>query len=115
MAKKKARKKTPKVIFKERLLITVEYGDLEQFIKDKTGKDLEIPQILECANGTDHSLSVDAEPPTMKHEIGERAEMEAFLFGDGPEPASMSMYDVMDALCRKDLIKPGEYLIEVSW
>ena len=51
----------------------------------------------------------------MKHEIGERAEMEAFLFGDGPEPASMSMYDVMDALCRKDLIKPGEYLIEVSW
>ena len=111
MAKKK---KKPESIYKKQELIPVDYGALERFIKDKTGKGVEIPQVLECANDTQHEVSVHANHAEDDYDQEEQDAMDDFLFDDGSEPEYMHIHQLMNALCRHGIIEPGEYLIKVS-
>lgn len=112
---KKVRRK--KNIFSKKTVITVGYSDLEQFIEEKTGQKLHIPDLLEATNGSEHEVSVNKDDLEFDFDCHKREKVEDFLFNsdDGNEPEYMTMNDVMCALCKRGIIEAGDYLIKVWW
>lgn len=107
MSNKATLKCTEEIVFK------VNYGDLERYIKELTGKDIEIPEILECGNDTDHDITVgDRAFPIMECD---KKKAEAFLFGDAKDIPLYSLNHLMETMCLHGLLKKGNYIISVSW
>jgi hypothetical protein len=121
MAKKKTKKKAKKAkkakknIFTKKTVITVDYSDLEKFIKEKTGRALHIPELLEASNDSEHEVSVSKDDSEFDFEREKQEAAENFLFEGGKEPDYMFMHNVMNALCKRDIVEAGDYLIRVSW
>lgn len=89
--------------------ITVQYSDLEDFIKDVCGKYLSVAELEDCNNGT--NLYFDVPCPYASGGLTSRAE--AFLYGDAKEPVGVRY--LLHVLHQHGAIPAGKYLIDVSW
>lgn len=90
-------------------IITVSWKDLERFVND------EYPVLAgwsfiaaeQCSNDSTHRFYVA--PTAEKYE---KEEWERELKSANPQP---SAHVVLSKLCEDNHIKPGTYIIEVSW
>lgn len=95
--------KTKKVEYFE-----VDYGDLEAFIEEVYGQEFNLACDQETGNDTALTMEVK------KERLGEydRDKIDRWI-RDGEE--SYMFRVLMFDLCNKDLIEPGNYVIEISW
>lgn len=107
--------KTNKATLKctEEIVFKVDYGDLERYIQELTGKSIEIPAILECGNDTDHDITVGDHPEWLSAK--DKKEAEDFLFGDAKDIRNYSLNHLMETMCLHGMLKKGNYIISVSW
>lgn len=105
--------KTATLKCKEEIVFKVDYGDLEDYIKQLTGKSIEIPAILECGNDTDHDIEVGDHPEWLSE--SNKKEAEAFLFGDAKGVKNYQLHNLMETMCLHGLLKKGTYIVRVSW
>lgn len=91
----------------------VDYGDLEKFIKELTGKQISVPATLECGNDTEHEINVGqwGDDDIIDYE----EEIIAFLDGDAKDIPTYALNDLMEMLYKRKLIQKGSYIISVSW
>lgn len=87
--------------------MTVDYSDLERFIRDVTGKEYEICSCEEWSNDSQHEIVVDGEVS----EYRDKAVAE-FLAG---RPRNYGLRAILNALTRDGHLPKGSYLIKVSW
>ena len=89
--------------------IKVRYSELERFIKEVCGKEVEIAALEECRNGDKLQLTVPCgwvcEPVVAK--------AEACLYGLEKAPTNLS--HLLYVLHKNGAIPAGNYLIDVSW
>ncbi len=94
-------------------VIKVGYSDLERYIKDISGKNVEIPCVLECGNDTDHEIDVGSHPEWLS--AADKKTAEAFLFGDAKSIPTWTLNKLMETMHFHKLLEKGTYLISVSW
>ncbi len=87
----------------------IDYNDLEEFLCKTYGLDeVSVPSILEASNDSSHTVWASKGPLDKYQEI----EMKKFL----ENPYSVyGLHTIFKDLCNKDLIAPGNYVIQVSW
>jgi hypothetical protein len=90
----------PKLKAKSKVIFEVKYGDFEQFIKEVYGVHLDFVDWQECGNHSTTALYAEKNPSV------------APLTS---ETVLENRWEIMDDLCNKGLIEPGEYLIKVYW
>jgi hypothetical protein len=86
----------------------VEYGDLEDFVKEKFGREWSFVAAGEYGNDEQHSFTTSKHPL----DVTETAEVQKFIDnGEGyPHPSI-----VLNWLSERGHITPGNYLINVFW
>jgi len=90
----------PKLKAKSKAIFEVQYGDFERFIKEVYGVRLDFVSWQECGNDSTTSLYAEKNPrvaPLTSETVLE------------------NRWEIMEDLCNKGLIEPGEYLIKVCW
>lgn len=87
--------------------VSVDYNDLERFIKKLTGVTYEITAYEEWGNDECHEVNVDGEVS----EYNDKS-VAAFLAG---KPENYSLRAILNALARDGHLPKGKYLIKVSW
>jgi hypothetical protein len=96
--------------FKHRELYTVDYHDLERFVKKcyPSIKEYDFPAVEECGNDTDHEFNV----------TGNLAKCDATSASDIKMTGNVPLWHnhvVLDMLCADGFIPAGNYLVKVSW
>jgi hypothetical protein len=112
---------TPMLKAKKEVVFRVNYGDLDEFIREAYGLEYKAHEggyggqypydfaaSEESANDSSHSFSVEPEAPD-KYEAQQIAEMKSGKFQTFITSALLS------DLCHRGLIEPGEYIIDVCW
>lgn len=98
-------------IFKKKVYFETTYHELDKFIAEKFG----LPSFegtLESSNDSQHTYSVSNNPddPMLKWD---KQDVEKAIKDKSCEYYSLGK--VLDELCRRGELEPGEYLVEVSW
>ena len=97
--------KTTKVCYLE-----VDYHDLQNLIDEAfPGINFDVVADSEWNNDSQHTINVEG---YSKDEFN-KTEIDDLIKGNYDD--YFGIYSVMDALCVKGLIDPGDYLIRVSW
>lgn len=91
----------------------VDYGDLEDYIKAISGKNLEVAMILECGNDTSHDFDLGDHPEWLSAK--DKAEAEAFLFGEADDIPVYHLGSLLETMCQHGLLEKGNYTVWVSW
>ena len=88
--------------------ITVDYADLERFIKEIYGQDYEIPSQEEKGNDCNLTYSLKVEPMSDwdERKLGE------FCHGKN---VSYALRVILQDLVNNEKILPGNYSIRISW
>lgn len=95
----------------------VDYGDLEEFLAKAVG--VKMVEITESPNDTDYEVNVEQNDlklnqyQTQERLDKELKEIEDRLKGGGVE--HWRFHQVFKWLLHKQLIKPGTYVVRVSW
>lgn len=99
-------------IFTTRTVISVNYHDLEHLIREIYGitGDWSFVEDQECGNDSDHEFHVERKP-LAKYEEEQLAN---FIQSKGERESYMAN-TILDDLCNKQIIEPGNYLVQVSW
>jgi len=94
-------------------LIVVDYGDLDEFISDIYGREYEIVADLELMQ---EGIFNDVSKSTLvkKEQLDKWQQGELNKWKTSGRGNRM-FHTLMTDLCNRDLIEPGEYLIEISW
>lgn len=94
---------------------TVDYRDLEEFVKNIYGGDYEFVAVQECSNDTDHKFTVDGKMCLSSSEkLNEYKRKDAEKIRSGQYPNYCNNL-LLDCLVVDGYIQPGTYLIQVSW
>lgn len=89
--------------------IECEYHEIENLVIDHLGlEDYEFPCIQESSNDTSHTFRIDGKISKYDEEY-----LKKILSTKKATP--FSNYILMNELCRRGVIEPGEYLVNVSW
>ena len=83
---------------------------LDQLVKDNYGHDLDFCAVMECGNDTVHLFRGINGKMEDKWDIQEFAE----FITEGKSRYS-TPDQVLQDLCKKGIIEPGNYVIKVSW
>jgi hypothetical protein len=87
----------------------IDYSDLEEFLCKTYGLDeVSVPAMLEASNGSSHSVRAEKGP------LDEYEQKDVEKFIDDPDSV-YGLHTIFKDLCNKDLIAPGNYVIQVSW
>ena len=78
-----------------------------------TGKQIEIPCILECSNDTKHEIEVGYHPDWLL--ASDKKKAEDFLFGDAKDIPIYTLNHLMETMHLHGFLEKGKYLIHVSW
>lgn len=97
----------------EQHVFKVNYSDLERYIKELTGKSIEIPAILECRNDTDHDIAIGHHSDWLDED--DKKDAEDFLFGTATDVPTNSLQYLMETMFLHNMLKKGNYIIKVSW
>lgn len=100
----KSKLKTEKVTYLE-----VKYGDLEEFIQEVYNRpDYDILGAQEWGNDSSYDFRIDGIVKDYD---------ESFLeeFKTGKHSGDYRLYNIMNDMCRNEIIKPGNYLVQVCW
>lgn len=92
---------------KVRTVISVNYNDLERFIKAETGREYEIACQEEVGNDTEHTYNVEA-----KLDLYNAKEWVDFKAGSKTQ---YILRTILCGLCLEGKLQAGEYLVRVSW
>lgn len=103
--KKKAQ---PALKCERETLLTVEYHEMERFIKECTGHDAEIVAIEEWGNDSQHRFRVDG-----KLEMYEKKDWTKFK--ETGEASTFGLQAILNGLCSEGKLDKGTYLITVCW
>ena len=92
----------------------VDYGDFERFVESVTGKEYEFSVEQEFGNDTTHNFTASSKSP-YSQDLWEKEmeEIEAWISGTGS--IQYRIGSLIDWLCFKGHIPPGNYCIEVCW
>lgn len=91
------------------VMVTVEYGDLEEFITKVYGlKEWSFVADQECGNDSQHSFDVDGK--VEEYDLEEIKE-----FQEKKVQSQFLTPVLLNDCCAKGLIEKGEYLIRVCW
>lgn len=91
-------------------VIECEYQEIEDIIKSTYGRDFDLINDLECCNDTQHTFTVE-KGKNEKYEWNKNKLARWIETGEGNFITCM----ILDDLCDKGVLEPGEYLINVSW
>jgi hypothetical protein len=87
----------------------IDYSDLEEFLCKTYGLDeVSVPAILEASNDSSHSVWAE-KGPLSEYELSV-----LIRFQENPDNF-YGLHTIFKDLCNKDLIAPGNYIIQVSW
>lgn len=88
----------------------IDYSDLEEFLCKTYGlAEVSVPELLEASNDSSHSVWAEKEPLNE----WEQKSMEKFMKGNCIY--SHGLHAIFKDLCNKDLIAPGNYIVQISW
>ena len=80
---------------------------LDDAVKAEYGQDLDFVAAIECGNDTNHRFIVNGT-------VSDPNEFQKFV--DGDEPSSFGTPDdAMNDMCRKGLLEPVIYIVNVCW
>lgn len=105
---------------KELSVILVEYGDLEDLIKETFGHEFSIPEDLECNNDTYHlfrNITEHVGVTFFNNGSSFKADWTIDDLNEFKEAGNHNglLRTILEELCRLGKIKPGHYLVNVSW
>lgn len=102
-----------KLKYREKLVLQVDYNDLNEFITQAYGltQPYEVVAEEEWGNDQSHTLLVEKRELD-EDELEDIVTMEATK---GKRIPSYTTSTLLDDLCNKGLIEPGEYLVRVTW
>lgn len=100
----------PELRMKEVTHYVVDYGDLESFVEEVTGRTYEFVALQECGNDSDHEFSIGKRPV----DDYDRAAIENWLSGDDGALQYQPQL-ALEHLAEQGLIPRGDYLIQVCW
>jgi hypothetical protein len=92
----------------KKTVIEVDYGDLDRFIQEVYGHEYEIVADQELGNDCCKSVTVKKE----KLNQWEQADLDMFI---STGIYRYMLHTILSDLCNRDLLEPGEYVIEISW
>ena len=92
----------------KKTIFEVDYNDLDRFIAHHYQLNY-FEGTLESSNDTSHSITVEKEPLS-KWDV---TDMEKILKDGNCE--YWKLHIVLQDLCNKGIIEPGQYLVRVSW
>lgn len=107
----------PKLRTKTETVISVNYGDLDAFVEQVTGRTFDFVFAEECGNDTSHMFEVVGGRGKCSLETWTRGMEEAEYWianGDG-EYGGCGAGTLLDWLCSKGHIEPGNYRVDVCW
>jgi hypothetical protein len=97
------------LICKTEVTHTVQYYDLENFIREETGiKDFEVLADLECSNDTALRWGITGQDIL----DFQREDFQEFKAG---KPKQYMTRCIVENLCAEGKIAPGTYVINISW
>lgn len=86
----------------------IDYRDLEELLCQTYGLDeVSVPELLEATNDSLALMRASKEP---LNEF-EQEDIKTFMAGG----YIYGLHTIFKDLCNKDLIPPGEYVIQISW
>jgi hypothetical protein len=88
---------------------TVEYGELERFIKDVTGHEYEIPFSEDCGNDSWKVFRVDGK----LSELWDLPKWENFKTKG--HYTSWMLQVILNGLCKDGHLSKGKYIVHISW
>lgn len=92
----------------KKTLFVVDYNDLDSFISKTYGREYEIVADLELMNDMSKSTIVKKEPL-------DQWDLNNLHEWITTGRKNWMFHTLMTDLCNRELIEPGEYLIEISW
>lgn len=105
-----------KNIFKKQTIFSVEYNDLNKFIEEKYGHYCNVQEILEASKDSIHSFQVTGTVnPWHKAMLDLFSKTGKTWTEDNLVFSSISVDALLNDLCSKGIIEPGEYQINVCW
>jgi hypothetical protein len=90
----------PTMKVQKKVIFQVDYREFERFIEEVYGVHLDFLDWQECGNDSTTALYAEKNPSVTP------------LTG---ETVLENRWEIMDDLCNKGLIEPGEYLVKVCW
>lgn len=92
--------------FEKQISYSIDYGDLDDLIKEIYG--VEFESALEQDNDTSLFISVDGQ-----FDDYDETDFEFFL--NSGEQGYNTLRILLNDMCRKDMIEPGLYIINICW
>ena len=101
---------------KVKTLVKVNYGDLENFVKNTFGVILESAVVEEMSNDTNKEYSFIGHGGDMfRNDGSDNKNVEDFLFGRKHHLDNYSLNALLEWLAVREFIPVGDYLVEFSW
>lgn len=91
----------------QKTFFVVDFSEIERLVKETYGQEFEFPCDQESMNGVSYRWSIDGKVSEYN-----RKKIQVFQLSG---KHSFLACPLMDDLCARGIIPPGEYLIEVSW
>lgn len=88
-------------------VFTVDYGEVERFIKEETGHEYDIPCCEELSNDTTLKLNIDANAREFDKRYYERHK--------AGKSQILALRNILVCLCAEGKLEPGKYVISISW
>lgn len=102
--------KVPVLKVKTETFHTVDYNDLEVFIKETTGQTYEVACGEEWGNDSQHRVRVDGVLATW-----EQKNWDKFKASGELDQESFLLRAIMNGLCSEGKLPAGTYLVDVCW
>jgi hypothetical protein len=95
-------------------ILHVDYRDLEEFINQVTGKTFEFAAVQECHKHASYEFNgIGGEDDPLNSFDREGAE--SFLWGSQQAPERYITGAILQCMCERGMIPPGDYVIQVFW
>lgn len=92
--------------FKKHITYSIDYNDLDSLIKKVY--DVDVESCLDQSNDSTLFISVDGILSRF-----DQTDLEVFLSTEIQEYNTLRL--LLNDMCRKNLIEPGQYLVNISW